>query len=36
MSNADIVRTIRNLEEAAVQGGLPIQGQFHILNTWRY
>ena len=36
MSNADIVRTIRNLDNAAVQGALPIQGQFHILNTWRY
>jgi len=36
MSNADIVRAIRNLEEAVQQGGLPIPGEFHILNDWRY
>ena len=36
MSNADIVRAIRNLEEAAQQGGPPIQGEFHTLNNWRY
>jgi len=36
MSNADIVRAIRNLEEAAQQGGPPIQGEFHTLNDWRY
>lgn len=36
MSNPDIVRAIRNLEEAAQQGGPPIQGEFHILNDWRY
>jgi hypothetical protein len=36
MSSADIVRTIRNLEEAAQQGGSPIHGEFHILNDWRY
>jgi len=36
MSNADIVRAIRNLEEAAQQGGAPIRGEFHTLNDWRY
>ena len=36
MSNADIVRAIRNLEAAVRQGGLPILGQFHTLNDWRY
>lgn len=36
MSNADIVRAIRNLEEAAQQAGPSIQGEFHILNDWRY
>lgn len=36
MSNADIVRAIRNLEEATQQGGPPIQGDFHTLNDWRY
>ena len=36
MSNADIVRAIRNLEEAAQQGGPPIQREFHTLNDWRY
>ena len=36
MSNADMVRAIRNLEGAAQQGGPPIQGEFHILNDWRY
>lgn len=36
MSNPDIVRAIRNLEEAALQGGLPIAGEFHTLNDWRY
>ena len=36
VSNADIVRAIGNLEEAAKQGGLPIQGEFHTLNDWRY
>ncbi len=36
MSNADIVRAIRNLEEAAPQGGPPIHGEFHTLNDWRY
>ncbi len=36
MSNADIVRAIKNLEGAAQQGGLPIQGEFHTLNDWRY
>jgi len=36
MSNADIVRAIRNIEEAAQRGGSPLQGQFHTLNDWRY
>jgi Domain of unknown function (DUF5615) len=36
MSNADIVRAIRNLEEAIQQGGPQIQGEFQILNDWRY
>jgi len=36
MSYADIVRAIRNLEETAQQGGLPIHGEFHTLNDWRY
>ena len=36
MSSAEIVKAIRNLEEAAQQGGPPIPGQFHILNNWRY
>jgi hypothetical protein len=36
MSNADIVRAIKNLEEAVQQGGPPIQGEFHTLNDWRY
>lgn len=36
MSNADIARAIRNLEEATHQGGPPIHGEFHTLNDWRY
>jgi hypothetical protein len=36
MSNADIVRAIRNLEEAVQHGGPPIHGEFHTLNDWRY
>lgn len=36
MSNAEIVRAIGNLEAAVRQGGLPIQGEFHTLNDWRY
>ena len=36
MSNADIVRAVRNLEEAVQQGGPPIQGEFHTLNDCRY
>ena len=36
MSNAEIVRAIRNLEEAIQQGGAPIAGEFHTLNDWRY
>ena len=36
MSNADIVRAIRNLEEAVRQGSPSIHGEFHVLNDWRY
>jgi hypothetical protein len=36
MSNADVVRAVRNLEEAVQQGGPPIRGEFHTLNDWRY
>jgi predicted nuclease of predicted toxin-antitoxin system len=32
MSHADIVRAIANLETATV----PLPGQFHCLNAWRY
>jgi hypothetical protein len=32
MSYADIVRSIHNLEQA----GLPVAGEFHVLNAWRY
>ncbi len=36
MSNAEIVKALRNLEEAAQHGGLAIQGEFHTLNEWQY
>jgi predicted nuclease of predicted toxin-antitoxin system len=36
MSNAEIVRAVRNLEEAFQQGGPPIPKEFHTLNDWRY
>lgn len=36
MSNAEIVKAIRNLEESAQQGGLSIYGAFHVLNQWRF
>ena len=36
MTHAEIVRAIKNLEEAAQQGGAPIHGEFHTLNDWRY
>lgn len=36
MSNAEIVRAVRNLEAAIQQGGPPIPGEFHTLNDWRY
>lgn len=36
MRNADIVRAVKNLEEAIQQGGPPIRGEFHTLNDWRY
>jgi hypothetical protein len=32
VSHADVVRAIANLEAA----GVPIAGQFHVLNQWRY
>ncbi len=32
MTSEDICRAVRNLVEA----GLPIAGEFHILNHWRY
>jgi predicted nuclease of predicted toxin-antitoxin system len=36
MSDAEIVKAIRNLEEAAALGGDPIPGMYHVLNNWRY
>ena len=36
MSDAEIVKAIQNLEEAAALGGDPIAGMFHVLNNWRY
>ncbi len=36
MSNTDIVRAIRNIEEAVQHGGPRIDGEFHSLNDWRY
>jgi hypothetical protein len=36
MSNTDMVRAIRNLEEATQQGGPTIHGEFHTLNDRRY
>lgn len=36
MSDADVVRAIKNLESAAQNGGEPIQGRFHSLNDWQY
>ncbi len=35
MTDAEIVKAIRNLEEAAALGGDPIAGMFHVLNNWR-
>jgi hypothetical protein len=35
MSDADIVRAIGRIEQAAQSGGDPIHSQFHILNFWR-
>lgn len=32
MSGADIVRAIENI----IQAGVPLEGQFHILNHWRW
>jgi hypothetical protein len=36
MTDAEIVKAIKNLEEAARSGGDPIPGMFHVLNNWRY
>jgi len=36
MSAAEIVKAIKNLEEAAQIGGDPIERKFHRLNDWRY
>lgn len=36
MSHGDVVRAIKNLEDAAKSGGDPIPGKFHRLNDWRY
>jgi hypothetical protein len=36
MSDADIVKAVANLEQAAQSGGDPISGMFHILNDWRF
>jgi len=36
MSDAEIVKAIRNLEAAVHSGGAPIAGMFHSLNDWRY
>jgi hypothetical protein len=35
MSDAEIVKTIAHLENAAKRGGDPVAGRFHILNSWR-
>ena len=32
MKNSEIVKAIDNLLEA----GITIEGNFHVLNTWRY
>ncbi len=36
MSDAEIVKAIKNVEDAAQSGGDPIPGMFHRLNDWRY
>ena len=36
MSDAEIAKAIKNLEEASQSGGDPIPGMFHVLNNWRY
>ncbi len=36
MSDAEIVRAIKNLENASLVGGPSIQGQFNSLNSWRH
>jgi hypothetical protein len=36
MSDAEIVKAIKNLEEASNLGGDPVPGMYHILNNWRY
>ena len=36
MSDAEIVKAIKNLEAATQSGGEPIQGKFSSLSDWRY
>jgi hypothetical protein len=36
MSDAEIVRAVGNLENAAHEGSFPIHGHFHSLNDWRF
>jgi hypothetical protein len=36
MSDAEIVKAIANLEQAAQGGGDPVPGLFHNLNLWRF
>jgi hypothetical protein len=36
MSDAEIVRAIRNLEDAAHRDSFPIHGGFFSINDWRY
>jgi predicted nuclease of predicted toxin-antitoxin system len=36
MSDAEIVRAIRNLEDAAHRDSFPIHGGFYSINDWRY
>lgn len=36
MTNAEIVKAISSLCQAAQSGGNPIHGNFHSLNAWRF
>jgi predicted nuclease of predicted toxin-antitoxin system len=36
MSAADMVKAIRNFEEAGEHGGPAIHGEFHTLKEWRF